>query len=75
MEAFNWPVEGGMSDAMRYMHDAFSSSSPFREKRKGLCRTNDADDRKKRKERARELTRKRMAEIEAERRAKEGGAV
>lgn len=41
-------------------------SSPFNEKRKGLCRTNTADDRKRRKEVARELTRKRESEIKAQ---------
>lgn len=74
MNGYGWSGDA-MGEAMRFINESLSLHSPFREKRKGYCRTNDADDRKKRKERARELTRKRMAEIEAERRAKEGGAV
>ena len=49
-----------------YMADAAAFASllaprpPFSERRQGLCGTNTADDRRRRKERARELTRLNM---------------
>lgn len=59
----------GWLDYMERAEDVMAlawRSSPFNEKRKGLCRTNTADDRKRRKEVARELTRKRESEIKAQ---------
>ena len=49
-----------------YMADAAAFASlleplpPFRERRQGLCSTNTANDRRRRKDRARELTRLNM---------------
>lgn len=54
----------GWLDYMERAEDAMAlawRSSPFNEKRKGLCHTNAADDRKRRKEVAMELTRRREA--------------
>lgn len=60
----------GWLDYMARAEDVMSlawRSSPFNEKRQGLCRTNTADDRKRRKEVARELTRRREAELAVKR--------
>lgn len=45
----------GMSDIMTMMRNC--APKPFPEKRKGWCSTNTVDDRRRRKDRARELTR------------------
>ena len=63
----------GWLDYMERAEDVMAltwRSSPFNEKRKGLCHTNTADDRKRRKEVARELTRRREAELAAKRQFK-----
>ena len=55
----------GITDAMQLMRDC--TPKPFPERRKGWCRTNTADDRRRRKARARELTRLNMQKKEESR--------